>query len=64
MKPTNQEQGLKLSEEIQAFSYVECSAKTKEGLKVVFNDAIEAVMKHNSKSEQTDKKKKKPCLLM
>jgi small GTP-binding protein len=63
LKPVAPEQGIKLKEEIQAFSYVECSAKTKEGLKLVFNDAIEAVMKRNQPST-TKANKKKGCLVL
>lgn len=63
LKPVTQDQGFKLKEEIQAFSYVECSAKTKDGLKVVFTDAIEAVMKKDQPTT-ANTKKKKGCLLL
>ncbi len=39
--PITSAQGLELSEEIGAYRYHEASAKTQQGLKEVFNSAIE-----------------------
>jgi len=41
-----QEQIDKVSSEIGASKYVECSAKTQEGLKAVFDEAVKAAVKH------------------
>eukprot|EP01080_Neovahlkampfia_damariscottae_P000599 gene599-8104_t len=61
IKPITTEQGLKLKEEISAYSYVECSAKTQDGLKGVFEDAIEAAMKDK---EPPKPPKKKGCTIL
>lgn len=61
LKPITQEQGIKLKGEIGAYSYCECSAKTQEGLKAVFNDAIEASMQRIAPKRR---KKKKLCLIL
>ena len=50
----------RLAEEIKAVKYMECSAKTQEGLKQVFDEAIRCVLKARS-SGQT---KKKACSLL
>ena len=53
-------QGEALKEELKAFKYLECSAKTQEGLKQVFDEAIRCVLINQSNSE----KKKKKCSIL
>jgi len=55
-KPVTNEQGQELARKIKAVKYMECSAKTSEGLKAVFDEAIKAVL--------FQKRKKKKCLIM
>ncbi len=54
LKPISQADGLKLQKEIRAVKYMECSALTQKNLKIVFDEAIRAVLKPTS-----DKKKRK-----
>jgi len=54
-KPVTTEQGQELARKIKAVKYMECSAKTSEGLKAVFDEAIKAVL--------FQKRKKKKCIL-
>jgi len=54
-KPVTNEQGQELARKIKAVKYMECSAKTSEGLKSVFDEAIKAVL--------FQKRKKKKCIL-
>jgi len=42
-QPINTQQGQELSKKIKAFKYIECSARTEENLKTVFDEAIKAV---------------------
>jgi Ras-related C3 botulinum toxin substrate 1 len=42
--PITYQEGAKLAERIEAVKYVECSSKTREGLKVVFDEAIRAAL--------------------
>ena len=44
LKPVTYAEGLKLRREIGAVKYHECSARTQEGVKEVFDDAIRAVV--------------------
>jgi len=55
-KPVTTEQGQELAKKIKAVKYMECSAKTSEGLKAVFDEAIKAVL--------FQKRKKKRCVVM
>lgn len=57
--PVTKEQGEKMKEEIGAYAYVECSARTQKGLKEVFNMAIEA-----TRQEKKNEPKKKQCLIL
>jgi len=54
-KPVTTEQGQELARKVKAVKYMECSAKTSEGLKSVFDEAIKAVL--------FQKRKKKKCIL-
>jgi len=55
------EQGQQLAKEINAHSYVECSAYTQKGLRQVFEESIRAA----SRNVQTLKKKKtRKCIVM
>jgi len=55
-KPVTNEQGQELARKIKAVKYMECSAKTSDGLKAVFDEAIKAVL--------FQKRKKKKCMIM
>jgi GTPase SAR1 family protein len=51
------EGGEALAKKIKAIKYLECSAKTGENLKTVFDEAVKSVL-------FTKKEKKKSCLLL
>mmetsp|Transcript_10095 Transcript_10095/g.10919 ORF Transcript_10095/g.10919 Transcript_10095/m.10919 type:complete len:188 (-) Transcript_10095:1412-1975(-) len=53
-------QGESLKEELKAFKYLECSARTQEGLKQVFDEAIRCVLINQSSATQ----KKRKCLIL
>jgi small GTP-binding protein len=53
-------QGDSLKEELKGFKYLECSARTQEGLKQVFDEAIRCVLINQSNAE----KKKPKCLIL
>jgi len=57
-KPIGNEGGDKLSRELRAVKYVECSALTQKGLKNVFDEAILAAL------EPPEPAKKKKCTLL
>jgi len=54
-KPITTAQGQALAKEMKAYKYVECSARTRENLKSVFDEAIKAVF--------FAPKKKKSCVV-
>lgn len=54
--PISVEQGTDLAKKIKAVKYLECSAKTGENLKTVFDEAVKAVL--------FAPKRRKRCLLM
>ena len=54
LKPVTQSDGLKMQKDIGAVKYLECSALTQKNLKIVFDEAIRAVLKPTA----THKKKK------
>ena len=57
-EPVKYDEGRSMSEKIQAFHYLECSAKTKEGVREVFETATKAAL-------QVKKKKNKvKCALL
>eukprot|EP00794_Sanderia_malayensis_P006255 gene6255-6974_t len=56
-EPVKPEQGKNMAENIGAFAYLECSAKTKEGVREVFEMATKAAL-------QVKKKKNKKCILL
>ncbi|XP_022667887.1 ras-like GTP-binding protein Rho1 [Varroa jacobsoni] len=56
-EPVKSEDGRSMAEKINAFGYLECSARTKEGVREVFELATRAAL-------QVKHKKKKRCVLM
>eukprot|EP00600_Ochromonadales_sp_CCMP1393_P003467 CAMPEP_0174989870 /NCGR_PEP_ID=MMETSP0004_2-20121128/20977_1 /TAXON_ID=420556 /ORGANISM="Ochromonas sp., Strain CCMP1393" /LENGTH=167 /DNA_ID=CAMNT_0016243357 /DNA_START=218 /DNA_END=721 /DNA_ORIENTATION=+ len=52
--------GEQLKEELKAYKYLECSARTQEGLKQVFDEAIRCVLINKSST----KKKKSKCMIL
>jgi len=56
-EPVKVEQGREMSDRISAFQYMECSAKTKEGVREVFETATRAAL-------QVRKKKKGKCSIL
>ena len=55
-KPVTPEQGEQMRQDIKAVRYMECSAKTGQGVKPVFDEAIRVFL--NAKKEQPKKDKK------
>ncbi|RNA04686.1 ras-like GTP-binding Rho1 [Brachionus plicatilis] len=56
-EPVRSEQGRAMADKIGAYAYIECSAKTKEGVRQVFESATRAAL-HSKKS------KKSLCLVL
>jgi len=56
-QPISTEQGLDLAKRLKATRYMECSAKTQENLKEVFDEAVRCVL-------QPIKKKKGMCVVL
>lgn len=56
-EPVKPQEGRAMAEKINAFAYLECSAKSKEGVREVFETATRAAL-------QVKKKKKTRCLLL
>ncbi|XP_076108834.1 ras-like GTP-binding protein RHO isoform X2 [Mytilus galloprovincialis] len=56
-EPVRPEDGRAMAEKINAYGYLECSAKTKEGVREVFETATRAAL-------QTKKKKKGGCIML
>mmetsp|Transcript_38939 Transcript_38939/g.62726 ORF Transcript_38939/g.62726 Transcript_38939/m.62726 type:complete len:193 (-) Transcript_38939:1146-1724(-) len=56
-EPVKTGEGNAMAEQIHAFAYLECSAKTKEGVREVFETATRAAL-------QVKKKKRNRCLLL
>lgn len=56
-KPVTPEEGRAMAEKINAYGYLECSAKTKEGVREVFETATRAAL-------QTKRKKRTKCLIL
>lgn len=54
-EPVKPEEGRAMAEKISAFAYLECSAKSKEGVREVFETATRAAL-------QVTKKNKKNCI--
>jgi Ras family protein A len=57
LEPVKAEDGRQMAGTINAYEYLECSAKTKEGVREVFEAATRAAL-------QTKKRKKKICLVL
>lgn len=55
-KVVTTKEGEKMREEIGAFAYLECSAKTQRGLQDIFRSCIEAVMTETPKSPKASGK--------
>ncbi|KAG2370720.1 hypothetical protein C9374_014296 [Naegleria lovaniensis] len=60
-QPLTADQGEKLKQEIKALKYVECSAKTQQGVKGVFDEAIRAFL---FKQTEPEKKPAGKCDLL
>lgn len=56
-EPVERAEGLRMKEKIEAWAYVECSAKTKEGVREVFEQATHAALSQK-------KRQKNKCLLL
>jgi Ras homolog gene family, member A len=50
-EPVRPEQGRAMSDKIGAYAYLECSAKTKEGVRAVFETATKAALHSKKKSK-------------
>jgi GTPase SAR1 family protein len=59
LSPITYPQGLALAKELGCVKYLECSALTQKGLKMVFDEAIRAVL-----CPKPTKSKKKTCVLL
>jgi len=56
-KPVTPDEGRAMAEKINAYGYLECSAKTKEGVREVFETATRAAL-------QVKRRKRTKCVLI
>ena len=54
-EPVKPEDGRTMAEKINAFAYLECSAKSKEGVREVFEAATRAAIESNKTNKPRDK---------
>ncbi|EIE88646.1 hypothetical protein G6F46_009417 [Rhizopus delemar] len=60
-KPVATEEGMSVAQKIGAYKYIECSAKTGEGVREVFEHAARAALMAN---KHPGKNKKKKCVIL
>ncbi|KAG0744895.1 hypothetical protein G6F57_006258 [Rhizopus arrhizus] len=60
-KPVATEEGMSVAQKIGAYKYIECSAKTGEGVREVFEHATRAALMAN---KHPGKNKKKKCVIL
>lgn len=63
MAPITYQQGIQMASDIGAVRYVECSALTQKNLKLVFDEAIRAVLFPSENAKQ-NKKSNSGCALL
>ncbi|PNY09197.1 ROP small G protein [Trifolium pratense] len=63
MVPVTTEQGEELRKQIGATYYIECSSKTQQNVKGVFDAAIRMVIKPPQKQHEKRKKPRQGCFL-
>jgi GTPase SAR1 family protein len=56
LSPVTTEQGNEFAKKLKAIKYIECSAKTQQNLKEVFDEAVRSVLR--------PPKKKKNCIIL
>lgn len=56
-KPVTSEEGRAMAEKINAYGYLECSAKTKDGVREVFETATRAAL-------QVKRRNRKKCIII
>ncbi|MFQ6638240.1 hypothetical protein Gotur_013774 [Gossypium turneri] len=61
--PVSTAQGEELRKQIGAAYYIECSSKTQQNVKAVFDDAIKVVIKPPQKQKEKKKKPSRGCLM-
>jgi Ras family protein A len=54
-RPVSYEEGAAVAQKISAYKYFECSAKTGEGVRDVFQEATRAALMVNKKKKKKDK---------
>ena len=62
-EPISKEEAEKLAQRIDADCYMECSAKTQNGLKEVFDRAIKVALKNKSPSMSAERKGCGCCIM-
>eukprot|EP00252_Welwitschia_mirabilis_P004605 TRINITY_DN14916_c0_g1_i1.p1 TRINITY_DN14916_c0_g1~~TRINITY_DN14916_c0_g1_i1.p1 ORF type:complete len:199 (-),score=31.42 TRINITY_DN14916_c0_g1_i1:6-602(-) len=62
--PITTSQGQALKKQVGAAAYVECSAKTQQNIKAVFDSAIKAVLQPPKQKRKTKKKSTKRCSIL
>jgi len=58
------QQGLEVYKSVGAYSYVECSAKTRENLSDVFNQAVSAIIHKKNQINSQQTQQQRGCLLL
>lgn len=58
------EEGEKMSEKIKAHSFFECSAKTREGVRQVFEAAARAALNHSKPRVKSGCRVREKCLIL
>jgi Ras-related C3 botulinum toxin substrate 1 len=60
-QPITYQQGVQMAKEVGAIKYIECSAKSRRGLKNAFDEAMRAVINPPPKTNEEQAKGKKCC---